>query len=109
MTKYRVERDGDKDLSFTGELIAESSSSPETARSDYSGATGRWSELRLYRTKGGKFVCEQIGRTQWQGEHDRYSGAVCDDEAGVQEFFGHGWLAKELYEEAEIEAVEIIE
>jgi len=109
MKKHNVRRDGHRDISFTGELIAEVSSSPETARSDYSGATGRWAELRLYRTKGGKLVCEQIGRTQWQGEHDRHSGAVCDNEAGVVEFFGHGWLAKELYKEAEIDAAEEIE
>ena len=101
--------DGDKDLSFTGELIAANSSSAETARGDFSGSVGRWAELRLYRTKGGKYVCEQVGRTQWQGEHDRHSGAVCETESEVQKFFGHGWLAKELYEEAGIEAVEVIE
>jgi hypothetical protein len=104
-----VKRDGDKDISFTGELIAEAETSPETARSAYSVTTGRWVELRLYRTQGGKFICEQVGRTQWQGEHDRYSGAVCEDHAGVIEFFGNGWLAKELYEEAEISAAEEVE
>ncbi len=67
------------------------------------------SKLRLYRTQGGKYICEQVGRTQWQGEHDRHSGAVCETEAEVQEFFGHGWLAKELYDRAGIQAVEVIE
>jgi len=93
----------------TAEVIAEASSSPNNAFREYSGTAGRWSELRLYRTRGGKYICEQIGRTQWQGEHDRHSGAVCETEVEVQEFFGHGWLAKELYDDAGIAAVEIIE
>ena len=37
------------------------------------------------------------------------SGAACDTEAEVIEFFGTRWLAKELYAKAGIEAVEIID
>jgi len=55
--------------------------------------------LALYRTQGGKYICSQIGRTQWQREHDRHSGAVCETAECVCEFFGNGWLAKELYAE----------
>jgi hypothetical protein len=107
--QYKVQRDGEPALKFKGEIVAEVSSSPGNASSSYSGQTGRWAELTLYKTTAGRFVCEQIGRTQWQGEHDRYSGCVSDDTTGVIEFFGHGWLAKDLYDVAGIEAVEDID
>jgi hypothetical protein len=57
--------DNEPDLRFTGERIAFNSSSANNARSDYSGSTGRWTELALYRTIGGRYICHQIGRTQW--------------------------------------------
>ena len=103
MEQFTVERDGARPLKFTGELLAEAATSPNT-----SGTTGRWQELSLYRTKAGKYVCQQIGFTQWQGEHDRYSAAVCDDVDSVMEFFGHGRLAKDLYDLAGLDtAIEV--
>jgi hypothetical protein len=107
--RYVLKRDGEADVRFTGERIAEASSSAERSRGDYSGTTGRWTELSLYRTKGGKYVCHSVGRTQWQGEHDRYATEVCNSEAAVVNYLGHGWLAKELYAEAGIDAAEEIE
>ena len=109
MEKFTLTRDGERDLTFTGETIASASSSPESARGDYSGSVGRWTELHLYRTKGGKYVCQSIGRTQWQGEHDRFKAAVCDDAAGVCEFFGASRLAKELFDEAGIDCAERVD
>ncbi len=50
-----------------------------------------------------------VGRTQWQGEHDRHAAKVCDTVGQVVEFLGAGWLAKELYEEAGIDIAEVIE
>lgn len=94
--------DNAPDIRFNGELIASARSSSNNAHSNYSGSVGRWMMLKLYRTAGGKFVCQSIGCTQWQGEKDRYKAAVCETEADVIEFFGHGWLAKDLYEEAGI-------
>ena len=104
-----IERDGQSSLKFRGEEIASAASSQNNASSYYSGSTGRWTELTLYKTAKGKFVCHEVGRTCWQGEHDRHSGAVCETEAEVIAFFGHGWLAKNLYSEAGIEDVESVE
>ena len=106
---FVVRRDGAANLQFRGELVAEASSSPDRARSGFSGNTGRWTELALYRTVGGNYVCSQIGRTQWQGEHDRRDAVVCADAVSVVEYFGHGWLAKELYAAAGIEDAETID
>lgn len=109
MEKFTVQRDNAKDLTFTGELLTKVSSSPDTAMgSSYSGSTGRWQVLRLYRTESGKFVCQRSCVTQWDDERDSYSAAVCEDHNQIADFFGGGWLAKELYEEADINAQEEI-
>lgn len=99
-----VQRDNDLNIRFVGELIAESASSSNDSSTYYSGSTGRWTELRLYRTRAGKFICASEGCTQWQGEHTRYSAAICETHAEVIAFFGAGWLAKSLYDEAGIKA-----
>lgn len=105
MDTIEIRRDNAPNIKFSGELVASTSSSANNASgSNYSGSAGRWTELYLYKTKGGKYICSSIGRTQWQGERDRFSGEVCDDLAGVVGFFGQGWLAKDLYEEAGIDA-----
>ncbi|WP_223824197.1 hypothetical protein [Candidatus Enterovibrio escicola] len=76
--------------------------------SRHSAQTGRWTELFLYKTKGRKFICHQVGRTSWQSEYDRFSGKVCETQEEVKEFFGHRWLSKALYAEASIDdAVEV--
>ncbi len=101
--------DNAPNIRFTGRRIGHASTHPDQAMgSSWSGETGRWTVLDLYRTTSGKYVCHQIGRTQWQGEQDRFSGKVCETEAEVIEFFGHRWLAKELYEDAGIEDVQTV-
>lgn len=104
METFKIEIDNAPDFRFTGEVVASVASSDNQAMtSRYSGQTGRWTELTLYKTVGGKFVCHQIGRTRWQGERDRFSGKVCQSLEEVKEFFGHRWLAKELYVKADID------
>lgn len=109
MEEITLQSDNAPSLRFRGELLASTSSSNERSSSYYSGTTGRWTTLRLYKTASGKFVCQSIGHTQWQGEHTRYKAVVCETEAEVIKFFGHGWLAKDLYDEAGIEDVTDIE
>lgn len=104
METFVLRIDNEPNIRFTGELLAKSSSSDNNAAgSSYSGSTGRWTELALYKTKGGKYICHQIGYTRWQGERDIYSGEVCETLDEVKEFFGYRWLAKELYESAGID------
>ncbi len=109
MVLFTIKRDNAPDLKFTGELVAAASSSANNASSSYSGSVGRWTELSLYRTKGGKFVCQSEGCTQWQGEHNRHAAAVCETPEAVCEFFGSSWLAKELYENAGIDCAERVD
>ncbi|MFK0572143.1 hypothetical protein [Endozoicomonas sp.] len=110
METITVRVDNQPDIRFIGECLGSTSSSSNNASgSNYSGETGRWAELAVYKTKSGKYICEQIGRTQWQGEKDRFSGAVCETLADVQAFFGHRWLAKDLYNDAQIDSAIDIE
>lgn len=105
METFTLEIDNEPNIRFTGELIGYASSSPDKAMgSSYSGQAGRWTELALYKTKDGQFICHQVGRTSWQGERDRFSGKVCGTLEEVKEFFGYRWLAKELYKNAGIDA-----
>ena len=104
MDTFTLKIDNAPNVRFTGELVASTTSSDDQAiGSNYSGQKGRWTELALYKTKGGKLICHQVGRTRWQGERDRFSGKVCETLAEVKEFFGHRWLAKELYAKASID------
>lgn len=93
MEEHTVYVDNAPSIKFHGELVASVSN-----KQAYNGG-GRWRVLRLFRTKGGKYICQSIGRTQWIGEEDRVSAAVCETKEDVIEFFGHTDLAKELYAE----------
>lgn len=104
METFTLDIDNAPKIRFTGELIGSAASSDNQAMgSSYSGQTGRWTELCLYKTKGGKYICHQIGCTRWEGERARYSGEVCETLDDVKTFFGHRWLAKELYDDAGID------
>ena len=108
METFTLDIDNAPSVRFTGELVASASSDDQAIGGSYSGQTGRWTELALYKTKGGKIICHQVGRTRWQGERDRFSGKVCETLSEVKRFFGRRWLAKELYAEASIDdAVEV--
>jgi len=90
-----VKRDNELDIEFDGELVGSVKSEEKT---------GRWTELSVYKTHGGKYVCEKKGCTKWAGESTRFSGAVCESIDKVIQFFGASRLAKELYAECDISA-----
>lgn len=103
---FTLEIDNAPSLRFTGERVASAAGYDNQAMGSSSSALYcRWTELELYKTVEGKFICHQVGRTRWIGERDRFSGKVCDTVDEVIDFFGHGWLAKELYEDAGIDEV----
>jgi hypothetical protein len=108
MTTIHVKRDGQRDLKFEGELIAEVSS--HVSRGE---RQNRWTEMALYKSQSGKFVVAIKGITIWQGEHDRYRGHVCGSTTQLVgtliEDNGEGklsWLAKELLDKAGIDSAE---
>jgi len=109
MSEIIVRRDHNPDISAIAEVLACQQTSGNSGHSDYSGSAARWTELTLYITRGGKFICEKIEVTQWQGESNSYDGAVCTSHAEVIKFFGRCRLAKSLYREAQIQDVERVE
>lgn len=101
MEVTELDIDGAPNIRFTGEVVASVSSKSHDST--------RWTVLTLYKTKGGKFICHSKGYSNFIGESTRYSGTVASDAAGVIAFFGHGRLAKELYDDAEIENVQDVD
>jgi hypothetical protein len=99
-----VKRDNDADLKFEGDEISIASTNPDQSHYHFSGSVGRYRVLRLYKTKNNLYVCQKIDRTHWQGERDRHSGAVCETIEQVKDFFGFSALAKQLYDDASIDA-----
>lgn len=96
----------DKDLRFTGKEIASVASAPD--KSQGRRYTNELTELSLYQTKAGALVCGRVTHIMLDGETDIHAAAVCNSVDAVIEFFGTNWFAKELYDRAAIEAVEVI-
>jgi hypothetical protein len=93
--RHKVESDKHPGFTFWGSLMASVSSKKNGSR--------RWSELRLYSTKGGQYIAQTIGGSSIEGERD-YKHARCFH--SIEEakgFFGAGPLALELYRMANIE------
>ncbi len=109
MKTFTVKIDNAPNLRFTGELVATTQSFDDrSAGRRYSGFVGCWTVLMLFKTKGGKFICHQVDRSCLVGHRDLYSGKVCETHEDVKEFFGQGWLAQDLYANANIDnAVEV--
>jgi hypothetical protein len=90
-------RDSVRNFCISGELVA-------IVNNLYSSRSpGRWKELELYRTQNRQYVCLEIWRTTWEGEHDQYWLVTCDDLKAAREFFGNNWLACELFYEVSLE------
>jgi len=104
---FSLQRDN---LTFEGELIATAASTDDPQSSDFSGSTGRWTELALYKTTvGGTWVCSRIGRSCWQGERDSHEATQCKTEQELIDWFGTDWLAKRLLKSAGIDSAEHID
>ena len=98
MEKFLIRVDGKPNFAFVGEFLGEATSSPcQEIDGWWSGDIGRWQCLELYKTRAGNFVCSTIHYTEHTGERTKYEGEVYKTVEEVLKFFGHDWLAKELY------------
>ncbi len=104
METFELARDDGPDVRFQGEQIAGASSFHHEGPRNT-----RWTELKLFRTKGGKLVCQEVGQTRWDGERTKYRLHFAESEAEMVEALGFGWLAKKLYEDAGIDHAQEIE
>lgn len=86
-TQYVIVREGEPDLRFHGKLVDAVRSSPYR---------GRWTEMRVYQTKGGKYVGVKLGCSMWLNETDRAHAQVAGTLEELAGFFGDSLLAKAL-------------
>ncbi len=102
--EFVLKRTGQRPLRFRGEEIWSWATSPDRAHPNYLGSTGRWQEIELYRTEGGKYVLWVANRTQWQGEEDVLSVEFFNDIEEVVSFLEDHYpgAAPGLAEEMEI-------
>lgn len=96
MPVFTIYPSGERPIRFTGELLAEVASQPNNGRPDYSGETGRWQELALYRTAKGTLIVVRTDRTSWANERDSVTVERGDQDAIIG-YLGHDWLATDLY------------
>lgn len=85
-------------IRFTGEMIASAESTDNSCCYNYSGETGLWSELAVYRTIGDTFICHRADHTAWGAGRTVYTAEIYYDVEDIKDFFGSDWLAMELYE-----------
>jgi hypothetical protein len=100
--EFRLPVDDAPDLVFSGKLIARVTSSPERRAYNFSRHAGRWTELALYQTEGGTYVCHETRRSVRAGERDRRRAEAVGTGDAVIAFFKQTTLAKCLYAEAGI-------
>lgn len=93
--QYVVSRDNHRDLRFEGRVIAQTST--KTCNGPRQNCFHR---LTVFKTKLGKYVCQNEYVTYWQGEDGASEAAVCRTVQDVIAFFGFSDAAKELYREA---------
>lgn len=94
MKDYLLYSEEGPDLQFKGQEVASVSSN------DYHDVRRpRWTELVLYRTEGGNYISENIGKSSVPGEVDRATVKKTPTQDDVKEFFGDKWLAKYLYDD----------
>lgn len=79
----------ENNIKFEGELLGSVTS--------HIASKLRWTELYVYKTVSGKYVCYSVGKTLLSNEKDRCSYAIFDEITDISNFFGFTWLAKHLY------------
>lgn len=105
METTQIEVTNEPNIEFTGEELAKVDNRIKLG----GGYAIQYSELTLYKTQAGRYICHQCDTDRMGGETYLHTASVADDHSGVIEFFGHGDLAKELYCKADLEDKIVIE
>lgn len=86
MAEFRLTRTGVSALTFSGELIAETSSE---VRVNGGALQNRWHELAVYRTDGDQWVAAVGFRSRWQGEHGHDAAEAFNSPALLVDWLTH--------------------
>ena len=91
------------DVCFNGILLGSAVSTDEQGVSGiHSDSLARWTEIHLYKTAGGKFVCQRSELARQSPYSDFYTVRVCDTVDDVKNFIGQSDLAESLLKSAGI-------
>ena len=85
MEKFSIKRDGLPPIAFTGEEIASASNEINS-----NGRANRWTSVKIYRTKRGKFIATLSRFTCWQGESDRHAAVSFETAAEIIDWLKEG-------------------
>lgn len=99
MDEFRVERQTDIPLRFTGELLADLSSRDDPGQP-------RWQEIRIYRTNTGKYVTEVVGQTTVRSERVFRTVTVLDNAGDVRHALKRKKGGREFLNDMAFEALE---
>ncbi len=102
MNRMFVPLDEAKSFRFDGEMISEALGPADSFDLPEDDNEDQWSELRLYSTLDGRYVCEQVRCESWKGGHEQHKVTICDSANKIKDFFGTSGLAKELYVDADL-------
>ncbi|KKB09194.1 hypothetical protein [Devosia chinhatensis] len=94
LTAFLIERDGEPDLQFTGEVVG-----CGFAHDHQAGGVTRSTMVRLFRTEADNWIAEIVVREEFAGMRNtvRSAASVSDTAEGLVGFFGNGRAAKALY------------
>ena len=80
-TNYKIRRDGERALAFSGRIIGEGS--------DWTHNSTRWTTVTIYRTESGRVVTNVHDRTQGQGESDHVRADSFATASGAISYLRH--------------------
>lgn len=94
LTAFLIERDGEPDLQFTGEVVG-----CGFAHAYQACGITRSTMARLFRTEADHWIAEIVDFEEFCGMRNtlRSAASVSDTAEGLVEFFGNGRAAKTLY------------
>ena len=96
---HTVRRDNNPNLKFKGHTIGLADSRTLNPNNDM-----YWTELTLYFTTTGKYICEKKELSIVQGNKNSFAAEVFDYISDVVDFFGFDESAKDLYLSAGLES-----
>ena len=63
----------------------------------------RWNEFLIYLTDKDTYFCVQVFHSNLKNDKKLYKMKECDSILELKQFFGEGWLARDLYKDAFID------
>lgn len=99
MKQFTLDVNNGPDIRFVGKLVAQVDNLDTHAKMNY------WVEMSLYQTQGGKWIASRTKRHHNANRPEPCQAEVFEELNDITGFFGFGWMAKDLYEQAGLEFI----